>query len=39
MQEIRSRTLTFWASLALVTNVKIAKTDTSFVAYGTWGTC
>ena len=34
MQETRSKTLTFWASLVPVTNVEVAKTNTSFLAYG-----
>ena len=34
MQGTWSRTLILWAFLAPVTNVKIAKTNTSFMAYG-----
>ena len=34
MQEIWSRTLIFWASLAPVTDVEVVKTNTSFLAYG-----
>ena len=34
MQETRSKTLTFRAFLAPVTNVEVAKTDTSFLACG-----
>ena len=37
MQGTLSRTLTFGVSLlAPVTNEEVAKTDTSFLAYGAW---
>ena len=38
MQKIQFRTLTFEAFLALVTNVEVAKTDTSFLACEIWCT-
>ena len=35
MQETQSKTLIFWASLALVANVADTKPNTSFLAYVT----